>query len=603
MKKTFLKKIAAGLIAGVMAFSLAASVVTVTNPIYASAQENELTGKNALDITAMMGKGFNIGNTLDATGGSMNDIRAHETSWGNPQINKELMHGLKEAGFNTVRIPITWEKHVDKNNNYAITDDFKARVKEVVDLAYEEDLFVIINVHHESWVNRSDLDTAYLEIGEELKAIWEQVADLFADYDQHLIFEGMNEPRAQGTSIEWTGNSACYDAIEYLDKLFVETVRANGKGYNNERVLMIPGYAASSNPSVLRSIVIPEINGEPATNVAVSVHCYSPYNFCLSDAQTTFDPKNTNDTADITTLMSNLKTLFLDKDIAVVIGECGCTNSGNNNDARLKWFTYFGDITAQYGIPAVVWDNGAGGTSGGECHKYMNRSTGESLCQDLIDAFVGNVELGDTLINFETEDGSSSVCIPSELGFTSTSLNCKFRVNHTEDVKMGFALKVESSEDDFTALLDITRYAGIPVKVSAWIRSDAEDQVSVGIKDSAVTEMAVVSTSDEWTQVSFVVTPAEGKSYIYFKGNNETFYVDDILISMDTSDASVEGAGGEVSEGSDTGTGTTDGTAATVTGEENAKKVSPIVIVLIVCGVIAVGAVAVIAISSKKNKK
>ncbi|MCQ2525660.1 MAG: glycoside hydrolase family 5 protein [Lachnospiraceae bacterium] len=599
MKKSFIKRIASGLMAGILAFAMAASTATLSSAVHAEAAGTELTGKTAMEITEMMGKGYNIGNTLDATGGSMSNIEAHETSWGNPTINQELMHGIKEAGFKSVRIPITWYKHISKSDNYAISEEFKARVKEVVDMAYAEDLFVIINVHHEAWVNRSDFDTAYPEIGEELQAVWEQIADLFADYDQHLIFEGMNEPRAEGTAHEWTGYQECYDAIAYLDQLFVETVRANGKGHNNERMLMIPGYAASSSANVLKSIVIPTIDGEEATNVAISVHCYSPYNFCLTDNQTTFDPTNSADTADIKQLMSNINAFFLTKGIPVVIGECGCTNSGNNTAARAAWFTYFGETTAEYGVPAIVWDNGAGGSSGGECHKYFERRTGEPVALELIQAFVGDTELRDTVIDFESvvEGGTTTLCSPTKEGFTSSTLNCAFNVNHTPDVEMGFALKVQSSEDDFTALLNISKYAGIPVRVTAWLRTANPDQVSVGYQDNKVTEMEVVETGDEWIRVSFVVTPSEDlKTYVYFKGNNETFYVDDITVSMDTTDLEADDAVQETEGNSDAGqTAPADPTEA--------KGVSPVVIVLIVCGVVAIVAVCVIVVSSKKNKK
>lgn len=589
MEKRFIKKLVAGVLAVALTVSLAISTAALGSGMHADAAGEVLTGKTAMEITEMMGKGYNIGNTLDATGGNSTNIEGHETSWGNPQINKELMHSIKEAGFDTVRIPITWYKHIKKSEGYAISDAFMARVKEVVDLAYDEELFVIINVHHEEWVNRSDFDTAYEEIGEELGAVWAQVAEAFADYDQHLIFEGMNEPRAEGTAHEWTGYNECYDAVAYLDDVFVQTVRANGKGYNNERMLMIPGYAASSNPTVLKSIVIPKINGEQATNVAISVHCYSPYNFCLTDNQTTFNPDSSADTADISTLMSNLKLLFLDKGTAVVIGECGCTNSGDNNDARLAWFGYFGQITAEYGLPAIVWDNGAKGSKGGECHRYIDRKTGEVLSRDLIDAFCCYTELKDTFIDFEANSDGSAFDM-SRAGFTSNTLNRRFKVNHTPDVKTGFALKVDSTEDDFTAFLNISKYAETPVKVTAWLRSDNPDKVSVGVKGSEVTEMAVVDTADEWSQVSFIVTPGKGKTFIYFKGNTEEFYIDDITISMDVAEA----GSAEIGNGDAAGTDNT---------SDEKKGVSPVAVVSAVCGAGAIAIIATIITRNKKKKK
>ncbi len=596
MKKKFIKRICSIVLAGVLTMTLV--------PVSAKAEGEMLTGKTAMEITQMMGKGFNFGNTLDATGGSGNDIEAHETSWGNPVINKDMMHSVKEAGFTSVRIPITWMKHIDKDNNYKITDEFMARVKEVVDLAYDEGLFVIINVHHESWVNRKDLGTAYEEVGKELSAVWAQVAEEFAEYDQHLIFEGMNEPRAEGTANEWTGDKSGYDAVAYLDQLFVEAVRGNGKGHNNERVLMIPGYAASSNPIVLRQIKMPEIDGVQVENIAVSVHCYSPYNFCLSDDQVTFDPNKSADTADIKSLMTNLKTLFLNQGIPVVLGECGCTNSNDNNEARLAWFKFFGEITAEYGIPAIVWDNGAGGKSGGECHKYFNRKTGEVLSQDLINAFVGVYDpgsLSDMVIDFEsikTGDGTHMID-PEEVGFTSNTLNCMMKVNHTEGQALGFSLKVEAKEKDFTALLNVSQYANVPIKVTAWVSSEEEDVVSVGTVGSSETEMASVETSSEWTKVSFICTPEAGRFYIYFKGNASTFYVDDIEISMDVSEDVVEGDfGTSVSvDVTDTNTSSSDNVVA-----EETSKISPAVIVLGVTAVIAVIAVGVIVIGGKKKK-
>ena len=190
----------------------------------------ELTGKTAAEVVNLMGIGWNIGNTFDATGGTG---AAHETNWGNPKVTKELIHTVSEAGFNVIRIPITWAQELNLADNYKIKDEFLARVKEVIDWCYEDNLFVIINVHHEGWLNIRNLDKEYRKVGVELEAVWAQIADYFADYDQHLIFEGMNEPRMAGSSVEWTGNKDAYQAVNYLIQVFAQTVRANGKGHNS----------------------------------------------------------------------------------------------------------------------------------------------------------------------------------------------------------------------------------------------------------------------------------------------------------------------------------------------------------------------------------
>jgi len=501
------------------------------------ARESTLTGKSATEITAMMNKGWNMGNTFDATGGNKDNIYSHETSWGNPKVTKELIEGVKAAGFSTIRIPITWENYIDKNNNYEIYPEYMARIKEVVDYAYDAGLFIIVNVHHEGWVNRKDLDKSYEDIGKELAAVWKQISNTFADYDQYLIFEGMNEPRAQGTSYEWNGTLACYDAINYLNQVFVETVRKNAKGYNNERMLMIPGYAASSSASVLKTIKLPEINGKTVSNLCVAVHCYSPYNFCLSDNQTTFDPKKSGDTIDITSLFSTLKSLFLDKGIPVVMGECGATNSGNNNSARLAWFAFMGAIASEYGVPAIVWDNGYNGKSGGECHNYFNRKTGEASSQDLIDAFISgsiNIRAENVSINFDAiKNGKTSTLInPADVGF-STKLYTQMKVNHTEGNPMGFSLRVDSDAPDFNAEYNIRRFGGHTIRIGAWLYSENKAAVSAGIKTNTTTEIVSTTAGTEWSQVLFDVEVPEGSECVlYFKGNAK-FFIDDFSIEMD----------------------------------------------------------------------
>lgn len=350
---------------------LAAMLLLSALPLSASAQE--LTGMTANEIVAQMGLGWNLGNTFDAHHGNTRDVYSQEQSWGNPKVTPELIRKVKEAGFTTIRIPVTWYPQLSKDGTYTINAAFMARVKEVVDWAYAEGLFVIINVHHEdTWLNVKNLDTDYEKIGVQLAAIWRQIADNFADYDQHLIFEGMNEPRMKGASQEWNGNEAGYAAVNYLNQVFVDTVRGNGKGHNGERALMIPGYAASSSSAVMAAIKIPQWNGADAENIIVAVHSYTPYDFCLADTQTKFYRILPSYTTGIDMIFYSIKGLFLNKGIPVVIGETGATNK-DNPDARAQWAYHMGMQAASYGVPIVIWDNGNHGNSGGECHAWIER--------------------------------------------------------------------------------------------------------------------------------------------------------------------------------------------------------------------------------------
>ena len=357
-----------------------------------------LTGKTSAEITAEMGIGWNLGNTFDATGGNRSDIYSQETSWGNPKVTRELIQAIHDRGFKTIRIPVTWMNHIQKDGGYTINPAFFARVKEVVDYAYELNMYIIINAHHESWINTSKLGvenagnsadgtpySGYFAIADELSAVWSQIADYFADYDQHLIFEGMNEPRLKGTSIEWTGNSSAYDGVNYLNQVFTYTVRNNGKGHNNERCLMIPGYAASSSADIMKALSIPTYQGEPVNNLIISVHCYSPYDFCLSDNMEDFDSSNKQHTSSIDSVFKNIEELFLFNNLPVVIGETGATNTNNNTKARENWAEYMGKKAYEYGVPIIIWDNGAYGTSGGECHAWINRRTCEWNFPTVID--------------------------------------------------------------------------------------------------------------------------------------------------------------------------------------------------------------------------
>ncbi|MBO7396041.1 MAG: cellulase family glycosylhydrolase [Ruminococcus sp.] len=333
----------------------------------------------AFEITKNMKVGWNLGNTLDAKAGDKNgDYETAgletETSWGCPKANQQLFDALKAKGFNTVRVPTTWFQHLDANNN--IDPEWMARVKEVVDYGIKNDMYIILNVHHENWINRADFANAYNEMQPKLMKIWTQIAEEFKDYDQHLIFECMNEPRAANTDHEWWAAEAVpeCEVINHLEHDFVDLIRSTDGPYAKTRLLMLPGYVASAEQTFLKEIDLPENDDF----LAVSIHAYTPYDFTMNTAvkdHSTFTGAYSQNLADT---LQGMRDLFIEKDIPVVIGEMGTSNFGNT-EARVAWTTQYFTTTKKYGIPCCLWDNNTveNPKDPGECHGYINRTTGE----------------------------------------------------------------------------------------------------------------------------------------------------------------------------------------------------------------------------------
>ena len=267
---------------------------------------------SSAELVADMRIGWNLGNTLDATGGMG---LSSECAWGNPKTTQEMIDIILEQGFNVIRIPVTWEGHFSAAPEYKIHDIWLQRVKEVVDYAYNQGAYVILDMHHEEWHFPSEENEE--AASKQLAALWTQIAEYFRDYDEHLIFEGLNEPRKRGTDVEWNGGDReGREVVNHFAQVFVETVRATG-GNNEFRHLMVTGYAASSDRNALASIVLPDDD-----KLIVSVHAYTPYNFALNTGGTdTWDVET--DAKDIDELMKTLDELFISKGIPVIIGEYG----------------------------------------------------------------------------------------------------------------------------------------------------------------------------------------------------------------------------------------------------------------------------------------
>ncbi|MDD5900830.1 MAG: cellulase family glycosylhydrolase [Lachnospiraceae bacterium] len=345
----------------------------------------ELTGCSAEELTKMMTIGWNLGNTLESTGDQVtfdSEPKKAVTAWGNEEPTKELFEAVKAAGFDTVRIPITWYQHMkydSEEGHYVINEKWLEYVKNTVDYAYELDLFVMINVHHEDWVNAPKFtEESYATAEQMMTEIWTTAADMFEDYDQHLIFESMNEPRQTGlgSTVEWgTGDDNSRKYINNLNQVMVNAVRGQGSAANKERLIMLPGYAASNNTDTLNAIVIPENGG----NIAISVHAYYPYFFAAdtSDkANHEFPGKSgygEDYEAAINSMFPKLKAVSERKGVPVIMGECGASDF-NNTDSRVRWATFFLTKAKEAGIVCAFWDNQAIYNGTGEAYGLLCRS-------------------------------------------------------------------------------------------------------------------------------------------------------------------------------------------------------------------------------------
>ena len=340
---------------------------------------------SAVEMAACMKLGWNLGNTLDAIGDEGMDS---ETSWGQPFVTKKQIEFIKESGFTSIRIPISWSNHVDENNK--IDPKWMARVKEVVDYARDCGLYVIINSHHDC-ERYYPTEEKFEEASKYLKDIWSQIADTFANYDESLIFESMNEPRLKDTNKEWWFQSsdkegtAAIKTIVKLNQVFVDTIRNNGKGNNSTRYLMVPSYAASADFALHSSFEMPTDKAEE--RLIASIHAYTPYDFTMNKrGYKEWDGSKKNEL----NFMKKLDKKFTQNGYGVVIGEFGATNKDNIDD-RVAWAKDYTELAASLGISCFLWDNG-GIMIGEENFGMINRRELTVYYPELLDALLSGYE-------------------------------------------------------------------------------------------------------------------------------------------------------------------------------------------------------------------
>ena len=376
---------------------------------------------------------FDVNNPNIGGGNSLSS----ETSWGNPKTTKAMIDAVKAQGFSAVRVPVSWGNHTT-GDNFTIDSKWLARVKEVVDYCIDNDMYVILNIHHDTSTQYYYPSSEYKERSVKfVTSIWTQVAKYFKDYDQKLIFETLNEPRLAGTGDEWwfdvnNPNNAVRDsisAINALNQTAVDAIRAAG-GKNTDRCIMVPGYDASIDGCTTSTFKLPD--DSTPNRLIVSVHAYTPYNFALNangTAEFTNDLKN-----EVDYLYSTIKSHFIDKGVPAIIGETSASNK-NNAAERVKWAQYYMGKSAEYGVPCMLWDNNAfNGGDRGECHGHLNRSTLGWYDKAFVDA----------VIKYGKKEQ-----IPEKLTPPASVTNCKARHTTTTEIFINWD-KVEDADGYIT---------------------------------------------------------------------------------------------------------------------------------------------------------
>ena len=320
----------------------------------------EMRDISTQELIEDMGLGINLGNTFEATGNWIKDgsVSDYETCWGSPIITEEMIKGYKEAGFGVIRVPANWSNLMAED--YTINAEFEARVHEVVDWILDNDMYVILNMHHENWI--ADMPKNEEECLKHYSRLWEQIAESFKDYGDKLMFESLNEEggwdsvwNQYGSSTE--GKAEAYGYLNKLNQAFVNIVRASGSN-NEKRHLLIAGYYTDINRTCDELYVMPT---DPQNRLAVSVHYYNPSTLTILEADADWGKAKTDwgsdaDIAELNKLLDQVKTSFADKGYPVIVGEYGCFGKNKTQEVKRAYMVDVCRETYIRGMLPILWD-------------------------------------------------------------------------------------------------------------------------------------------------------------------------------------------------------------------------------------------------------
>ncbi|WP_156926017.1 cellulase family glycosylhydrolase [Glycomyces arizonensis] len=299
---------------------------------------------SATEIVDAMQPGFNLGNNLDAVG-------ADETAWGYPRITPEFLQSIRDYGFNSVRIPVTWDYHQEKTGDYAVEEAWLDRVEEVVNYALDEDLYVLVNVHHDSWIWMADMQSDHEEVLARYEALWTAIAERFRDYPDTVLFESVNEPQFNDVD-----DATAYGLLDELNRSFHRIVRDSG-GANADRVLVLPTLYTNDEQARLDALNA-TFDAIDDPNVAATIHFYGFWPFSVNIAgYTTFNDEVRRHIIDA---YDRTHDAFVARGIPVIIGEwslLGYQPGGKVEQGEtLKFLEYAYWYAEERDLTVMLWD-------------------------------------------------------------------------------------------------------------------------------------------------------------------------------------------------------------------------------------------------------
>nr|WP_320037038.1 cellulase family glycosylhydrolase [uncultured Bacteroides sp.] len=386
---------------GTITFTMAGLTETVTvnqaaKDLYIAADKTGMES-DAVVLAKKMYIGWNLGNALECTGSTITgSVASGETDWGNAAVTKAMIDAVKATGINAVRIPCAWNRYLESSTNYKIKDFWLARVKQVVDYCVSNDMYAILNIHWDGgWLENNPTLAKQAEVNKKQKAIWEQIAIYFRNYDEHLLFAGANEVNMGSSGGNPTQDN--FNVQMSYNQTFVNAVRSTG-GKNTYRNLIIQAFNTNIDQAVSNLKVSTD---NTAKRLMVEVHYYDPWQFCGLESDATwgkyfalwgadFHQYATGELAGrvatfgeedyVKMQFAKMKTNFVDKGYPVILGEFSPTRRmsltgdalTHHLDSRAYYVKYVTEQAKNYGIVPFYWDNGGTGDKG--CGIF-NRST------------------------------------------------------------------------------------------------------------------------------------------------------------------------------------------------------------------------------------